>query len=135
MEIRGITNSSRIEGLDSLSQMRLHPDATVTSLVRFAFNLRSVSFVLVEAPTEWGIGLGQKTMRTIKVRCIDPLVEFVHYARCLPRIGRLTFDDSPDDAFVDIDGFAYIRCKKVIVKVEAEDVDYPTKEPDNQLID
>ena len=135
MEIHAITKSSRFEGLDGLTQMRLYPEETLTRLVRFTFNLKSVSFILVEMPTEFGLRQGRDTARIIKVRCIHPVVEFIHYARCLPRIGRLTFDATPDDAYVDLDGFAHIRCEKVIVKEETEKVLSPAKEIINALID
>ena len=135
MEIRGLTNSSRIEGLNSLSQKRLFPEETTTRLIRFSFNLRSVSFVLVEAPTEWGLSRGRDTMRIVKVRCINPIVEFISYARCLPQIGRLTFDASPNEAYVDVDGFAHIRCEKVIVNEETKKAVSPMKELTSTLLD
>ena len=135
MEIRNLTHSSRLVGVDALTQMRLFPEETVSFISRFSFNLHSLSFVLVEAPTEWGMAQGRDTVRIVKVRCIDPIVDLVSYARCLPRIGRLTFDASPDDAYVDLDGFAHIRCKRVIVKVETEKAISPAKEVFNNLLD
>lgn len=135
MEIRNLTHSSRFEGVEALTQMRLFPEETVAFISRFSFNLKSVSFVLEEAPTEWGMMRGRDTVRRVKVRCIDPRVDFMHYSHCMMRIGRLTFDSSPDDAFVDLEGFAYIRCKKVIVKVETEKAVFPAKEISDTLLD
>ena len=135
MEIRTLTHSSRLEGVDTLTQMRLFPEETVSFISRFSFNLKSVSFVLVEAPTEWGMTQGRDTVRIVKVRCINPRVDFIHYSHCMMRIDRLTFDASPDDAYVDLEGFAHIRCEKVIVKVETEKSVFPAKEISNTLLD
>ena len=135
MEIRHLSHSSRLVGVDALTQMRLYPEETVSFISRFSFNLKSVSFVLVEAPTEWGMKQGRDTVRIVKVRCINPRVDFIHYSHCMMRIDRLTFDTSPEDAYVDLEGFAHIRCEKVIVKVETENAISPAKEVFNNLLD
>ena len=119
MEIRGISNSSRIVGLSTITQMRLHPEETTTRIVRFSFNVHSLSFVLVERPTEYGIQRGRNTVRVIKVRCVEPRVEFRNIIYCNTVINYLYFDESSiDRVLVALEDYAVITCKKTIVKEE-----------------
>lgn len=116
MEITFDGSSKFFDVADNMS--RLFPEESYVIMERFTFNLYSLSFVLVERPTEFGLRQGRDFARIMKVRCNHPKVEFMDFGFCMPRITHLGLHESLNSAIVELDNYARITGDKVIVKTE-----------------
>ena len=125
IEINGI--QKRIVAPDNLC--RLYSEESVVCMERFCFNVRSLSFTLVEMPTSYGREKGHNQIRIMKVRCHNPKVEFMDFGFCLPRIKHIGFHETLNQAMVELEWYARIVCSKVEVKIETIDSE-PVKHTD-----
>ena len=110
------------QGLIDLNRREINP--FYVRMTRLTFNLRTVSFELVEVPrVEVGFekmspDLIQDNARVIKIRCVYPSVTFDELAHCLPSFNEIRFYEQNDGLIVELEKYAQIHCSKAIVRVE-----------------